>query len=38
MTLGYGELKKGMPIDLDGEPHVVVDYERTKMQLSLIHI
>ena len=32
MTLGYGELKKGMPIDLDGEPHVVVDYERTKMQ------
>ena len=32
MTLGYGELRKGMAIDLDGEPHVVVDYERSKMQ------
>ena len=32
MTLSYGELKKGMPISLDGEPYAVVDYERTKMQ------
>ena len=32
MTLAYGDLKKGMPIELDGEPYVVVDYERTKMQ------
>ena len=32
MTIGYGDLKKGMAIDLDGEPYSVVDYERTKMQ------
>ena len=32
MTIGYGELRKGMAIELDGEPYVVVDYERTKMQ------
>lgn len=32
MTLSYGELKKGMPIALDGEPYAVVEYERTKMQ------
>ena len=32
MTLSYGELKKGMPIDLEGEPYAVVEYERTKMQ------
>ena len=32
MTIGYGELRKGMAIELDGEPHVVVDYERSKMQ------
>lgn len=32
MTLSYGELKKGMPIELDGEPYAIVDYERTKMQ------
>ena len=32
MTLGYGELRKGIAIDLDGEPHIVVDYERSKMQ------
>lgn len=32
MTLNYGELKRGMPIALDGEPYAVVDYERTKMQ------
>ena len=32
MTIGYGDLRKGMAIELDGEPFVVVDYERTKMQ------
>jgi elongation factor P len=32
MTIGYGDLKRGMPIDLDGEPYVVVEYERSKMQ------
>ena len=32
MTIGYRELKKGMAIELDGEPYVVVDYERSKMQ------
>ena len=33
MTIGYGDLKKGMAIELDGgEPYAVVDYERSKMQ------
>ena len=32
MTIGYGDLRKGMPIELEGEPYVVVEYERTKMQ------
>ena len=32
MTIGYGDLKKGMAIELDGEPFSVVEYERTKMQ------
>ena len=32
MAISYGDLKKGMAIDLDGEPHVVVEYERSKMQ------
>ena len=32
MTIGYGDLKKGISIELDGEPYVVVDYERSKMQ------
>ena len=32
MTISYGDLKKGMAIDLEGEPHVVVEYERSKMQ------
>ena len=32
MTIGYGELKKGMSIEMDGEPYSVVDYERSKMQ------
>ncbi len=32
MTIGYGELRKGLAIELDGQPHVVVEYERSKMQ------
>ncbi len=32
MTLGYGDLRKGMAIELDGEPYVVVEYESKKMQ------
>jgi elongation factor P len=32
MTIGYGDLRKGMAIELDGEPYSVVDYERSKMQ------
>jgi len=32
MTLSYGDLKKGMAIELDGEPYAVVEYERSKMQ------
>ncbi len=32
MTIGYGDLRKGMAIELDGEPYLVVDYERNKMQ------
>ena len=32
MTIGYGDLRKGMAIELDGEPYIVADYERTKMQ------
>jgi elongation factor P len=32
MTIGYGDLRKGMPLELDGEPYQVVEYERSKMQ------
>ena len=32
MTIGYGDLRKGMAIELEGEPYLVVDYERSKMQ------
>ena len=32
MTIGYGDLKKGLAIELDGEPYAVVEYERSKMQ------
>ena len=32
MSIGYGDLKKGMAIELDGEPHIVIDYESRKMQ------
>ena len=32
MTVGYGDLRKGLSIELDGEPYAVVEYERSKMQ------
>ena len=32
MTIGHGDLRKGMAIELDGEPYAVVEYERSKMQ------
>ena len=32
MTISYGELRKGMAIELEGQPHIVVQYERSKMQ------
>lgn len=32
MSLGFGDLKRGLAIVLDGEPYSVVDYERSKMQ------
>ena len=32
MTIGYGDLRKGMAIELDGQPYIVVEYERSKMQ------
>ena len=37
MTIGYGDLKRGMSIELDGEPFSVVEYERSKMQRSEEH-
>ena len=32
MTIGYGDLRRGLPIELDGEPYTVVEYEKSKMQ------
>ena len=32
MTISYGDLRKGLAIELDGEPYSVVEYERSKMQ------
>jgi len=32
LTIGYGDLRKGLPIEIDGNPYVVVEYERSKMQ------
>ena len=32
MSIGYSDLRKGLPIELDGEPYMVVEYERSKMQ------
>ena len=31
-TIGFGELRKGTMIEVDGQPFEVVDYERHKMQ------
>ena len=32
MSIGYGDLRKGMAIELDGQPYIVAEYERSKMQ------
>lgn len=32
MTVNYGGLRKGLAIELDDQPYVVVDYEQRKMQ------
>ena len=32
MTIAFGELKKGLPIELDSEPYIVVEYKSHKMQ------
>ncbi len=32
MTIGYGDLRKGTAIELDDEPYMVVEYQRSKMQ------
>ena len=32
MTIGFGDLRKGTVIEVDGQPYEVVDYERHKMQ------
>lgn len=32
MTMSFGDLKKGMTIELEGAPYIVVEYERVKMQ------
>ena len=31
-TLGFGDLRKGISIEIDGQPYEVVDYARHKMQ------
>ena len=32
MSAGFGDLRKGMAIELDGKPYEVIDYQRQKMQ------
>ena len=32
MTIGFGDLRRGVTIEMDGQPYEVVDYERHKMQ------
>ena len=32
MTIGFSDLRKGIAIEVDGQPYEVVDYERHKMQ------
>ena len=32
MTVSWGDLRKGMTLEIDGNPYEVVEYERAKMQ------
>ena len=32
MTVNYGELRKGMAIEMDDAPYIVLEYEQRKMQ------
>ena len=32
MTINFGDLRKGVAIEVDGQPYEVMDYERHKMQ------
>jgi elongation factor P len=32
MTINFGDLRRGVAIEVDGQPYEVVDYERQKMQ------
>ena len=32
MTIGFGDLRRGISIEVDGQPYEVVEYERHKMQ------
>ena len=32
MTVSWGDLRKGMAIEIDGTPYELIDYERQKMQ------
>ena len=32
MAIDFGDLKKGLPVEIDGEAYEVVEYERNKMQ------
>ncbi len=32
MTINFGDLRRGVTIEVDGQPYEVVDYERHKMQ------
>ena len=32
MTISYSDARKGMAIEIDGEPYIIVEYEWSKMQ------
>lgn len=32
MTIGFGDLRRGIAIELEGQPYEVIEYERVKMQ------
>ena len=32
MTIGFGDLRRGVAIEVEGHPYEVVEYERQKMQ------